>query len=232
MKLEVLLRKAAPFLLIAILIACLFNMPQKEGMKGIDHYMKQGVDDGKDYYHSVDNVGKDYHTYESSPTHQWLKNAGNDNKYANDIHEYTVYKPADHWMNSKPGLKIGFNIFHAFEGTQAGNAQFKVGRVAKGSADEGGEVAKSSADATGDIVGNDAVGASTSVVKAGENPLETAKTLRANNEATDEQALRDVESPKNFANIVEESPGTDAAAVGTDAGEAAVEAMRSRITIY
>jgi hypothetical protein len=212
-------------------------------MKGVDHYMRQGIDETeKGYYkgidetekgyYSVNNVVKDYHTYESSPTHQWLKNAGNDNKYANDIHEYTVYKPADHWMNSKPGLKIGFNIFHAFEGTQAGNAQFKVGRVAKGSADEGGEVAKSSADATGDIVGNDAVGASTSVVKAGENPLETAKTLRANNEATDEQALRDVESPKNFANIVEESPGTDAAAVGTDAGEAAVEAMRSRITIY
>lgn len=33
MKLELLLRKAAPFLLIAILIACLLNMPQKEGMK-------------------------------------------------------------------------------------------------------------------------------------------------------------------------------------------------------
>ena len=33
MKLEHVLRKAAPFLLIAILIACLFSKPQKEGMK-------------------------------------------------------------------------------------------------------------------------------------------------------------------------------------------------------
>ena len=125
MKLEHVLRKAAPFLLIAILIACLFIQPQKEGMKGIDHYMKQGVDDGKDYYHSVDNVGKDYHTYESSPTHQWLKNAGSDNKYAKDIHEYTIYKPADHWLNSKPGLKTTFNIYKAWQNLQSGNADFK-----------------------------------------------------------------------------------------------------------
>ena len=33
MKLERVLRKAAPFLLIAILFACLFIQPQKEGMK-------------------------------------------------------------------------------------------------------------------------------------------------------------------------------------------------------
>ena len=42
MKLERVLRKAIPFLLIAILIAiliaCLFNMPQKEGMKGAKHF--------------------------------------------------------------------------------------------------------------------------------------------------------------------------------------------------
>ena len=41
MKLEVLLRKAAPFLLIAILIACLFNMPQKEGMKSAKHWFEE-----------------------------------------------------------------------------------------------------------------------------------------------------------------------------------------------
>ena len=40
MKLELLLRKAAPFLLIAILIACLLNMPQKEGMKGFSFFKK------------------------------------------------------------------------------------------------------------------------------------------------------------------------------------------------
>ena len=96
-------------------------------MKGIDHYMKQGVDDGKDnYYHSVDNVGKDYHTYESSPTHQWLKNAGSDNKYANDIHEYTIYKPADHWLNSKPGLKTTFNIYKTLQGFNVNQAPFKT----------------------------------------------------------------------------------------------------------
>ena len=41
MKLELLLRKAAPFLLIAILIACLFNMPQKEGMKSAKHWFEE-----------------------------------------------------------------------------------------------------------------------------------------------------------------------------------------------
>ena len=41
MKLERVLRKAAPFLLIAILIACLFNMPQKEGMKSAKHWFEE-----------------------------------------------------------------------------------------------------------------------------------------------------------------------------------------------
>ena len=39
MKLERVLRKAVPFLLIAILIACLFSKPQKEGMKGTYHWL-------------------------------------------------------------------------------------------------------------------------------------------------------------------------------------------------
>ena len=38
MKLERVLRKAIPFLLIAILIACLFSKPQREGYKG-EHWM-------------------------------------------------------------------------------------------------------------------------------------------------------------------------------------------------
>ena len=43
MKLDRMLRKAAPFLLIVILIACLFSKPRKEGMKG--HYYEK--DHGK-----------------------------------------------------------------------------------------------------------------------------------------------------------------------------------------
>jgi hypothetical protein len=51
MKLERVLRKAVPFLLIVILIACLFSKPQKEGMKGVNHWYEK--DHGKNAELSV-----------------------------------------------------------------------------------------------------------------------------------------------------------------------------------
>jgi hypothetical protein len=51
MKLERVLRKAVPFLLIAILIACLFSKPQREGFKGFTkvHSEKSFDRDSKDW---------------------------------------------------------------------------------------------------------------------------------------------------------------------------------------
>ena len=66
----------------------------------------------------------------------------------------------------------------------------------------------------------------------GENPLKTGEVIRSDNMATDEQVLRDIKSPRNFAKIVEDEPATSAEVGGTDAAEATVEAMRSRITFY
>ena len=52
MKLERVLRKAVPFLLIAILIACLFSMPRCEGFKGFTkvHSEKSFDRDSKDWF--------------------------------------------------------------------------------------------------------------------------------------------------------------------------------------
>jgi hypothetical protein len=65
MKLELLIRKAVPFLLIAILIAiliaCLFNKPQKEGMKGAKHDFHKAARGTK---HVADHTARDF---KSSP---------------------------------------------------------------------------------------------------------------------------------------------------------------------
>ena len=68
MKLEHVLRKAAPFLLIAILIACLFSKPQKEGMKAFtevdqlshntNQYTEHISEQPKAYSHNIGEKGE------------------------------------------------------------------------------------------------------------------------------------------------------------------------------
>ncbi len=74
MKLDVILKKAAPFLLIVILIACLMASPQIEGMKGlkhdVDHEIHHEVHYANHVFHSPkqDTVAHFSHTTGSSMT--------------------------------------------------------------------------------------------------------------------------------------------------------------------
>jgi hypothetical protein len=68
MKLARVIRKAAPFLLIAILMACLFTTPQKEGMKAFtevddlshntNQYTEHIREQPKAYSHNIEEKGQ------------------------------------------------------------------------------------------------------------------------------------------------------------------------------
>ena len=106
MKLELLIRKAVPFLLIAILIACLFSKPRKEGMKGVKHWYEK--DHGKNAELSVvvptgtliggALIGTGYMTYQGAKYERHMKVLREQTKRDNENAKNEV-KVMDHTSN-------------------------------------------------------------------------------------------------------------------------------------
>jgi len=222
MKIDHVLRKAAPFLLIAILIACLFSMPQKEGMKNHakhffekNHYKNTKIIGGTAAGATVlSGLGAAAVTY--GPAMFAAKGGGATEFAAKDDGGFTddlaVEPSRTQRLNRETLYRIGGEQRTADEFIKGGDYSPEAWdmysslpeRSSLGIISDGKHVRF--ADEIGEPIAHTAEDVSSSAAKY-DDPMKDLQEFRASNLRADEQGVKDFENPSEFVSDIAKNPG-------------------------